>query len=684
MGRWSARAVTLGWVASHLRSVSVEAPQASIPNPESVMHASRVFALSALDLLFAASLSAVMVSLPESGYRLWVPDGWRTFRPDGAPDILLQADSPDGNTSMQVIRSAPGASGSIAAGVYEQQMDSALPGMRKTLERELSVAGVPALARRYAVTANGLSLDVQALFFSDAHAGFIVHVLDAGRSGVQDRVFESLESPHAPALPVERGESAAPVAREVQTQPVGREGLIEVGEWGLRSKLSEDYVMSREGNRIFFKAGSGIRKGLTLVIQRMPSEPGGLHESLEASLERARLQMRQVPSADLLSSDRIEVAGRPARLLDIAFESEEGPSRMWQALVDNGDAIYWIGLNGPRATAALHREDLSQVLKHLELPPARQRLVAEDAGPPKPAETPTGKERALESEPAGKVSFIRFRESTSGLLVPYPRDWVASRSGGRIVIGGAEGTRDHVFTIALQGLDRSLPQNTEFADAVLGFVEGLAEHNPDIRNHGEWKLGGDAAYIVETSLQVDGTPTIFRYILVDRPKVIPIVSYVAPADRWEEYLPMVQYSMEGLRFDPAGGSVVQSPASAPESGREAFEALRVCARQHDWEGFLSFFEGKGLQTLLRDFGNVASSVRRELPSEPDPRRRALLAIGAIPAVAEHVEGFGKPGEVFDVRIENADQHLVKMRYADGNEGWWWMRRIGGRWYLDLN
>ncbi len=140
------------------------------------------------------------VEIAGSQLRLEVPDGYRSGRPANAPDILLQCDSADGQSSVQVVKGAANAPGAVAAAAYEQLMQQALPGLKQTASRQVKVNGRDSLLRSYSVRAQNMDVTVQAIFYADDKEGLIVHSIDrAGRDAVLLAIITSLRGPEAQA-----------------------------------------------------------------------------------------------------------------------------------------------------------------------------------------------------------------------------------------------------------------------------------------------------------------------------------------------------------------------------------------------------------------------------------------------------------------------------------------------------
>src|SRR5690606_28185884 len=99
-------------------------------------------------------------------------------RPAGAPDILLQADRPDGNGTIQVVRSTADGTPDHVLADYEGKMRQALGNLTLQQENLRTVAGRTCTFRRYQALADGMTIRVQALFYADGRQGFVIHSID--------------------------------------------------------------------------------------------------------------------------------------------------------------------------------------------------------------------------------------------------------------------------------------------------------------------------------------------------------------------------------------------------------------------------------------------------------------------------------------------------------------------------
>lgn len=192
----------------------------------------RLISLLAISLFLSPiAASARITEIADTGYRLTVPDHFTVSRPAGAPDILIQADRPDGNGTVQVVRANAHTTPDRMAGDYEGKMRQALGNLTLLQENMRTVAARSCLFRRYQSNSGGMSIRVQALFYADGNQGFIVHAIDtAGHAPEFEQALISLNAPNRPVSPSAGGwqsgvaaPSTSPAAGE---QPLGQSGFV--------------------------------------------------------------------------------------------------------------------------------------------------------------------------------------------------------------------------------------------------------------------------------------------------------------------------------------------------------------------------------------------------------------------------------------------------------------------------
>ena len=157
------------------------------------------------------SLHAKLTPIADTGYRLIVPENYIVSVPPGAPDILLQCDRPDGNGTIQVVRSTSGASTQATATDYETKMTGALGNLNLQKTQLRTIAQKTCELRTYQSFSGGMNIRVMALFFDGGDHAFIVHSLDTSNAPTEfEAALCSLNSsPQSGYGQVARGNSPA-------------------------------------------------------------------------------------------------------------------------------------------------------------------------------------------------------------------------------------------------------------------------------------------------------------------------------------------------------------------------------------------------------------------------------------------------------------------------------------------
>lgn len=282
-----------------------------------------------------------------------------------------------------------------------------------------------------------------------------------------------------------------------------------------------------------------------------------------------------------------------------------------------------------------------------------------------------------------------YHEATTGLLIPHPAGWVAEKAEGSVTLSGAEGTPAYNTTISVQALRRSDPANRDLATAVKSFSQGLRQSGAEVKSVEPMKCAAGAAYGIYAAARMDqpgepGFTHLFRYVLIERPGVIAVVSYVAPIADWNGFLPTVDRSIAGIRA--AGATPPATARTSAAGGRtsvDAWKTLNGLARAQDWELLVEFLEPEAVRQHLlpsaEDLARRSGLATTSLPTEPCARLRAILE--RAPAAAECVEYLQRDNFKLSTREENANQHLVMVQHgpASNQQTYYWMRRINGRW-----
>lgn len=168
--------------------------------------------------------------------------------------------------------------------------------------------------------------------------------------------------------------------------------------------------------------------------------------------------------------------------------------------------------------------------------------------PPAPAaqtEKPTVNPPAVSPVSVPKQSV--YQDQTTSLAITYPSGWVAERNSASITFSGPKGTPAYETTMNLQALDRKSPQNATLDAAFSTFIAGLRKSGGRISRTTSASIADSPAYRVEAVALVNGVMHEFRYLLVERPAAIALISFVAPQSRWASWLPEVQQAEKEIK-----------------------------------------------------------------------------------------------------------------------------------------
>ena len=160
--------------------------------------------------LSAGALHAKTVAVAETGFTLTLPDNY-SVSPTDFSGVLLQADSPSGESSVQVVAGVPGAPVNALAGDYEMKMNSVFPNLLTVSEDRVLIGEQSHLLKQYVAESDAGKIEIAALFFTNIGQSMIAHAVDIGGN------TESMRSIVASLTP------PAPVADALQTQTSQKE-----------------------------------------------------------------------------------------------------------------------------------------------------------------------------------------------------------------------------------------------------------------------------------------------------------------------------------------------------------------------------------------------------------------------------------------------------------------------------
>lgn len=129
--------------------------------------------------LSAGALHAKTVAVAETGFTLTLPDNY-SVSPTDFSGILLQADSPSGESSVQVVAGVPGAPVNALAGDYEMKMNSVFPNLITVSEDRVLIGEQSHLLKQYVAESDAGKIEITALFFTNIGQSMIAHAVDIG------------------------------------------------------------------------------------------------------------------------------------------------------------------------------------------------------------------------------------------------------------------------------------------------------------------------------------------------------------------------------------------------------------------------------------------------------------------------------------------------------------------------
>lgn len=306
------------------------------------------------------------------------------------------------------------------------------------------------------------------------------------------------------------------------------------------------------------------------------------------------------------------------------------------------------------------------------------------------------------SQPAMAMTRRAFPDLE--LSVEIPRDWQAEKTSSHQTFGGAQGTPAYHTTVSVQALDRGQPQNRDLAAAVASFSRGLRGQGANITASRQRPLSGMAGRIIDARVALNGENFVFRYVLLERSKVVAVLSFVAPQSQWAGYESLAEQMIVSLQ--PAAGraahmaqttppatpdvSAPAAPAAAPPSftlpatSRDVYLTLHKAVLAGNWAVVMELFNpdyiDKQMTTgwwssIVQDEGLTAKVAGLS------PKQAAVALFQNSATARDSMSYLARDGEVYDIRKENDRLQLVKVRHSSrsGDEHYFWMKKVGGKW-----
>lgn len=641
-------------------------------------------------------LGAKIVEIDHTGYRLTVPDSFIVSKPPGAPDILLNGSRPDDKGTIQVVRDNPHGIAAQMAAVYEGKMKGALGNFSLQKKDLRTVNGRTCEFRHYQSFSGGMQIRVLALFYADGQQGFVIHSIDTTDSPVEfERALLSLQAP----APANQGLGAMPKLPSFSSSQLA--GVVPIGNSGFTFTPPPGWQQFPSDQPTGLQFGLPDKTAVMEVLavdigEPIPDRAAFLDTSLtqiEASFGPGWTMREHTPHADgdvnvLFKRFAGQLSGRDAQLLTIAltdgtqlvlaygYYAAELVSTSGNAMRDSILSIK----AGLSSTTSVPFSPPSQPPSRSAFPAPSNSPSAHPSSPPAAPPPPT---------PSGTAGWKSYHETHAGIHVPFPDGWEIDRQSSVITIGGPTGTAMEDMTINLQALKRNTPGNADVSAAVAKMVKDYKAMGARIENLEEFSLSNVPARRFHATINArnPGSPGFthaFYYLLFERADIISVLSYVAPIDVWNEYLPIIQQSEAGVTLDNTG--TVSAPAVAraePGTSREAYFALADAVAAQQWDWIVAHLTEKAMLNfcqLWREALPNADMTEAHAKANPVKTTREYLMYGQPKA---DLAGYFQRDRIIDgIREENPDWHLVMTTKASGGQHYLWFKRINGRWQFD--
>jgi hypothetical protein len=286
---------------------------------------SALFALSLVLLFSLSPLQAKEVDIADRGFTLTLPDNYVVTPPDYS-GVLLQADSPSGESSIQVVEGVSDVPLNALSGDYEVKMNTIFPGLTSLSEHVVDIGETPHLFKHYATESEMGRIDVLALFYMDEEQSMIVHAVDiSGEIELMAKIITSLTPPQRTAslsrvsaqkakdqkLSEMKSDSDSTLSR--LAQDAAYHWFSEKAS-GLQMKIPINWKIAVVDSRIVFSPSEG----------EPLYEKGGLQiQNLSRSAERYRnLELASTNMLDFIDaheSELIQKAGQELNGLNVRF-----------------------------------------------------------------------------------------------------------------------------------------------------------------------------------------------------------------------------------------------------------------------------------------------------------------------------------------------------------------------------
>lgn len=643
--------------------------------------------------LLPPTLAAKVVTIADTGYQLEVPQSFAVHRPDGAPDILLQADRPDGNGTVQVVRANASANPAQIAADYEAKMQQALGNLTLQQENMRTVAGRSCTFRRYQSLSGGMQIRVQALFYADGQQGFVIHSIDTAAGAPEfERTVLSLQAPASVAATV------APPAPAIPSAPVGRQSI---------GQTSYSFVPPAGWLSQPASQNPGLQfalpdKGAVMELTWLDVTNEGIGDRA-AFLDQTMTQVEQSFGAGWHERERSPHQSGSSQLLFKRFGGQLGqqPAElMILGATDGQDLVlaygYFADLGANSAGPAMREAILSLkggAAPTATPPPSMPKFPSAPIQLPSVRATPPAAP-APSTEPAAGYRAMVIDDA--GLEFAYPAHFaLAQRAEGQTQWADPNASGPKIVLV-IQTIMRSAGQTVDSVrDDLVAQVNGSSA--AQLLANGSTTVNGLTTHTLHFSLDRGGEPQHFRFAVLDLPGPnVATVSYTAPeslsaeAERhYQEVLRTAHSTTVTARPGTAAPATATTRSTAtaqrpePSTSQEAYFALAEAVNAADWDWVIAHMTDKALLNFCRQFRDTlpdADHTEADALDNPTGTLRDYLNY-RVPK--ETLAGYFQSDRTINgVREENADWHLVMTTKASGGEHYLWFKRIKGIWRFD--
>ncbi len=640
-------------------------------------------------------LSAKSVTIADTGYQLEVPGNFNVHRPAGAPDILLQADRPDGNGTIQVVRRPGHGSATDFIAGYEAQMLQALGNLNLQQENMRTIAGRSCTFRRYQSFADGMQIRVQAVFYADGQQGFIIHAIDTAAGAPEfERALVSLQAPGgaSAATPSLAQTGWGPAASTTSPLPSGRQDIGETAFSFLPPAGWQSTQASQSPGLGYALPEKGAAMELTwLDVSGQVGDRANFLDQTVAQIannfgegwhERERSPHRNGDTNVLFTRFGGQLGSQTAELMILGVTDGKSLVLAYGYFAELGrdsagpamrEAI--LSIKSKSSTNSTAVTNTAPVMPRMPSNPVR--LPAAPTADTRPA--------------AGYRSLV---VDDAGLEFAFPSNYeLAQRSEGQSQWADPNAPSPKIVLVN-QSIMRSAGQTVDSVrDDLLAQVHGSSA--AELIATGSTTINGLKAHTLHFTLNRGAEPQHFRFVVLDLPgPVVATVSFTAPesqnqlAERhFNEVLRTAHATTVVER--PGTATAVPTPPPArnhrtePATSEDAYFALADAVAAADWDWVIVHLTDKAIQNFCRSFRDEipdADLTEADALDDPAGTMREYLNY-RVPK--ETLAGyFQSDRTITGVREENADWHLVMTKKASGGEHYIWFKRIKGIWRFD--